>query len=112
LRALADHAERREREALAEAEQGGGGVLLEAHDLQADVRLFKENRLLKFKPQLLIRDFEPAPADLRGYQIEEGPRDMRPLPRLKQQIYAKPDVPPGNFDAEAYELDQFAKHAI
>src|SRR5262249_25278267 len=79
------------------------------YDLQADIRLFKDNRLLKFKPHLLIRDHEPV--DLRGYQIEEAPQDKRPLPRIKQRIYAKPDVPPGNFDDEAWELDQFAKHA-
>jgi hypothetical protein len=102
LRAIVDHSERREREALAEAEQGGGVVLLEAYDLQADVRLFKDNRLLKFKPQLIIRDREPV--DLRGYQIEEAPQDSRPLPRIKQRLYAKPDVPAGNFDEEAWEL--------
>ena len=57
FRAIVDHSERREREALAEAEQGGFGVvLLEARDLQADVRLFKENRLVRFKPQLVIED--------------------------------------------------------
>ena len=49
LRAIVDHTERREREAQAEAEQGGV-VLLEARDLQADIRLFKDNRLLRFKP--------------------------------------------------------------
>ena len=54
LRAIVDHTERREREAQAEAEQGGV-VLLEARDLQADIRLFKDNRLLRFKPQLRLR---------------------------------------------------------
>ena len=42
LRAIVDHTERREREAQAEAEDGGV-VLLEALDLQADIRLFKDN---------------------------------------------------------------------
>ena len=63
LRAVVDHTERREREAQAEAEDGGV-VLLEARDLQADIRLFKDNRLLRFKPQLAIEDHqrrEPLP---------------------------------------------------
>ena len=50
LRAIVDHTERREREAQAEAEDGGV-VLLEALDLQADIRLFKDNRLFRFKPR-------------------------------------------------------------
>jgi hypothetical protein len=108
LRAIVDHAERREREALAEAEQGGV-ILLDPHDLQADVRLFEDNRLLRFKPQLIIRDREPV--DMRGYRIEEARQDRRPFRRRKQHVYTKPDVPLGAFDQEAWELDQFAKHA-
>jgi hypothetical protein len=50
LRAIVDHTERREREAQAEAEQGGV-VLLEARCLEADIRLFKDNRLFRFKPR-------------------------------------------------------------
>ena len=70
LRAIVDHTERREREAQAEAEDGGV-VLLEARDLQADIRLFKDNRLLRFKPQLAVEDHrgESPYQDIGSYQI-------------------------------------------
>jgi hypothetical protein len=122
MRALVDHAERREREAIAEAEQGGGVVLLEARDLQADVRLFKENRLLRFKPPLVIRDRDRRSNStfqhIGSYQIEQVPRLKRgfhlrgPFGNFKGSgEYQKPPVPPFAFDGEAEDLDQVASHA-
>jgi hypothetical protein len=75
LQAIVDHTERREREAQAEAEDGGV-VLLEARDLQADIRLFKDNRLLLFKPQLAIGDHrgESPYQDIGSYRIIQAPR--------------------------------------
>ena len=98
LRAIVDHAERREREAQAEAEQGGV-VILEARDLQAEVRLFKENRLIRFKPQLVIEDHqgEGPFQDIGPHQIIQIPRPTEAEltrsrgRRKKQQIYTKPD---------------------
>jgi hypothetical protein len=107
LRAIVDHSERREREAIAESEQGGV-VLLEARDLQADVRLFKENRLERFKPTLMTCES----AIPTGYQIEGTQRQsLRPLPKLRQKLYRKPRVPTGNIDEEAELLDKLAKAA-
>ena len=116
LRAIVDHAERRQREAQAEAEQGGV-VILEARDLQADVRLFKENRLVRFKPQLVIEDHQDESLfqDIGSHQIIHAP----PISgaelirgrgrRKKPQIYTKPDG--DGFDELAWELDQYAVHA-
>jgi hypothetical protein len=73
LRAIADHSERRVREALAEAEQGGT-VLLEPRDLQADIRLFKDNRLVRFKPTVRFYDGQSIPG---GYQLEKVPKGGR-----------------------------------
>jgi len=121
LRALVDHAERREREAIAEAEQGGGVVLLEARDLQADVRLFKDNRLVKFKPALVINDrknknnvFEHigshqivnVPVGGRGYQLRGRFGNFK-----GSGLYDKPPVPEHAFDSDAEELDEIAKSA-
>ena len=116
LRAIVDHTERREREAQAEAEQGGV-VLLEARDLQADIRLFKDNRLLRFKPVLRIEDHqgESPYQDIGSYQIIQAPRPTEAEltrsrgRRKKQQIYTKPDG--DGFDELAWELDQYAAHA-
>ena len=116
LRAIVDHTERREREAQAEAEQGGV-VLLEARDLQADIRLFKDNRLLRFKPVLRIEDHQGKSPyqDIGSYQIIQPPRPTeanltRSRGRRKtQQIYTKPDG--DSFDELAWELDQYAAHA-
>ena len=115
LRAIVDHTERREREAQAEAEQGGV-VLLEARDLQADIRLFKDNRLLRFKPQLAIEDHrgESPYQDIGSYQIIQAPRPTEAeLTRgrgrgKKPQVYTKPDG--DGFDELAWELDQYAAH--
>jgi hypothetical protein len=116
LRAIVDHTERREREAKAEAEQGGV-VLLEAQDLQADIRLFKDNRLLRFKPQLAIEDHrgESPCQDLGSYQVIQSRRTTeakltgRSGRGRKPQVYTKPD---GNgFDELAWELDQYTAHA-
>ena len=116
LRAIVDHTERREREAKAEAEQGGV-VLLEAQDLQADIRLFKDNRLLRFKPQLAIEDRlgESPCQDIGSYQVIPAPQSTRTKlkrssrRRNKPQVYTKPD---GNgFDELAWELDQYIAHA-
>ena len=118
FRAIVDHSERREREALAEAEQGGFGVvLLEARDLQADVRLFKENRLFRFKPQLAIEDHGSGGPlqEIGSYQIIRAPRPAEAEllrgrgRRNKPLIYAKPDG--DGFDELAWELDQYAAHA-
>jgi len=116
LRAIVDHAERREREAQAEDEQGGV-VLLEARDLQADVRLFKENRLIRFKPQLVIEDHRGVSPfqDIAWHQIVQAPQPTRAQlirgqgRRKKPQIYTKPDG--DGFDELAWELDQYAAHA-
>ena len=89
LRAIVDHSERREREALAEAEQGGGVVLLEPRDLQGDVRLFKTNRLARFKP--VLRDDAAIPA---GYQLDGVSKPGR-IPKLKQRLFRAPPVPKG-----------------
>ena len=104
LRAIVDHAERREREAQAEAEQGGV-VILEARDLRADVRLFKENHLVRFKPITLLRERDAVP---HGYQIDGVALPLKGEWK-KPPIVRKPRVPEGNFDQEAWELDQFAK---
>jgi hypothetical protein len=116
LRAIVDHTERREREAQAEAEQGGV-VLLEARDLQADIRLFKDNRLLLFKPQLAIEDHrgESPYKDIGSYQIIQSPRHAEAEltrgrgRRKKPQIYTKPDG--DGFDELAWQLDQYTAHA-
>jgi RNA polymerase sigma factor (sigma-70 family) len=71
MRAIVDHSERREREALAEAEQGGV-VLFEPRDLQADVKCFGENRLLRFKPAIVDRAAIPA-----GYQLDRMSKGSR-----------------------------------
>ncbi len=115
LRAIVDHTERREREVQAEAEDGGV-VLLEARDLQADIRLFKDNRLLRFKPQLAIEDHrgESPYQDIGSYQIIQAPRPTEAeLTRgrgrgKKPQVYTKPDG--DGFDESAWELDQYAAH--
>jgi len=117
LRALVDHAERREREAIAEAEQGGGLVLLEARDLQADVRLFKDNRLLRFKPALAIEDWRSNSVfqHIGSYQTEQAPELKRGF-RLRGPFgnfkgsgeYQKPPLPRGAVDFEAEELDELA----
>ena len=117
LRAIVDHTERREREAQAEGEQGGV-VLLEARDLRADIRLFKDNRLLSFKPVLRIEDHrgESPYQDIGSYQIVQPPRPTEATNltrsrgrRKTQQIYTKPDG--DGFDELAWELDQYAPHA-
>ena len=116
LRAIVDHAERRKREAQAEAERGGV-VILEARDLQADVRLFKENRLVRFKPQLVIEDHqgESPFQDIGAHQIIHAPQPTRAElirgrgRRKEPQIYTKPDG--DGFDELAWELDQYAAHA-
>jgi RNA polymerase sigma factor (sigma-70 family) len=117
LRALVDHAERREREAIAEAEQGGV-VLLDAHDLQADVRLFKENRLLRFKPALIIEDRRSNSTfqHVGSYQVEQAPALKRgyylrgPHGNFKGSgLYQKPPVP--GIDWEAKELDDWTASA-
>jgi len=115
LRAIVDHTERREREAQAEAEDGGV-VLLEALDLQADIRLFKDNRLLRFKPQLAIEDHrgESPYQDIGSYQIIQAPQPTEAeLTRgrgrgKKPQVYTKPDG--DGFDELAWELDQYIAH--
>jgi hypothetical protein len=115
LRAIVDHTERREREAQAEAEQGGV-VLLEARDLQADIRLFKDDRLLRFKPQLAIEDHrgESPYQDIGSYQIIQAPGPTeaevtRGRGRGKKpQVYTKPDG--DGFDELAWELDQYTAH--
>jgi hypothetical protein len=117
LRAIVDHAERREREARAEAEQGGGVVLLEARDLQADVRLFNDNRLVRFKPALVIDDrknsvFEhigshqiiAVPVNGRGYHLRGRFGNFK-----GSGLYDKPPLPEGAIDHEAKELDALAK---
>src|SRR5215831_3535957 len=116
LRAVVDHAERREREAQAEAEQGGV-VILEARELRADVRLFKENRLIRFKPQLVIEDHrgESPLQDIGSHQIIHAPQPIETElirgrgRRKKPQIYTKPDG--DGFDELAWELDQYVAHA-
>jgi hypothetical protein len=50
-------------------------------------------------------------ADLFGNDLHREEPDCRYHRSPLQRLYAKPDVPAGNFDAEAHELDQFAKHA-
>jgi hypothetical protein len=111
LRAVVDHSERCEREAQAETEQGGT-VLLEARDLQADVRLFKDNRLAKFKPMLRFYDGRPLP---EGYQIDEKLSRTHGIMLRGQQrrpgTYRKPPVPDGNPDPEAEALDKCAAAA-
>ena len=113
LRAIVDHTERREREAQAEAKDGGI-VLLEARDLQADIRLFKDNRLLRFKPKLAIEDHrgESPYQDIGSYQIIQAPRPTEAeLTRgrdKKPQVYTKPDG--DGFDELAWELDQYTAH--
>ena len=115
LRAIVDHTERQEREAQAEAEDGGV-VLLEARDLQADIRLFKDNRLLRFKPQLAIEDHrgESPYQDIGSYQIIQAPKTTEAeLTRgrgrgKKPQVYTKPDG--DDFDELAWELDQYTAH--
>jgi hypothetical protein len=90
---------------------------LEARDLQADIRLFKDNRLLLFKPQLAIEDHrgESPYQDIGSYQVIQPPRPTeaeltRSRGRRKtQQIYTKPDG--DGFDELAWELDQCAAHA-
>ena len=90
---------------------------MEARDLQADVRLFKENRLVRFKPQLVIEDHQDESLfqDIGSHQIIHAP----PISgaelirgrgrRKKPQIYTKPDG--DGFDELAWELDQYAVHA-
>ena len=115
LRAIVDHTERREREAQAEAEDGGV-VLLEARDLQADIRLFKDNRLLLFKPQLAIEDrrAESPYQDIGSYQIIQAPQPTEAKVTRgrgrgkKPQVYTKPDG--DGFDELAWELDQYTAH--
>jgi hypothetical protein len=104
LRAIVDHSERREREAQAEIEQGGT-VLLEARDLQADVRLFKNNRLVRFKPVIAERTAIPV-----GYQFD-GMSKEGPLPKLKQRLYRAPPVPKGACDPDAEKLNKLVKLA-
>src|SRR5262249_25955703 len=86
-------------------------------DLQADVRLFKENRLLRFKPQLMIEDHrgESPFQDIGAHQIVHAPQPTeaelirgRVRPK-KPQIYTKPAG--DGFDELARELDQYAAHA-
>jgi hypothetical protein len=86
-------------------------VLLEARDLQADIRLFKDNRLLRFKPQLAIEDHrgESPYQDIGSYQIIHAPQPAeakltRGRGRAKKpQVYTKPDG--DGFDELAWELD-------
>ena len=118
FRAIVDYSEQRTREALAEAEQGGVGVVLsEPRDLQADVRLFKKNRLVRFKPQLVIEDHggRGPLQEIGSYQIIRAPRPAEAEllrgrgRRNKPPIYTKPDG--DGFDELARELDRYAAHA-
>ena len=113
-----DYSEQRTREALAEAEQGGVGVVLsEPRDLQADVRLFKKNRLVRFKPQLVIEDHggRGPLQEIGSYQIIRAPRPAEAELlrgrgcRNKSPINTKPDG--DGFDELARELDRYAAHA-
>jgi hypothetical protein len=91
-------------------------VLLEARDLQADIRLFKDNRLLRFKPQLAIEDHrgESPNQDIGSHQINQAPQPTEAEltrgrgRRKKPQIYTKADG--DGFDELAWELDQYAAH--
>ena len=90
---------------------------LEVRDLQADVRLFKKNQLVRFKPQLVIEDHrgESPFQEIGSHQIIHAPQSTEAKlirgrgRRKKPPIYTKPDG--GGFDELAWELDQYAAHA-